>query len=62
MGQLAGRRGARDRGQEWKAKQMESNRTSRLALEWWRHLMEKPGLVPKRSHLVPTLLVAEDIG
>ncbi|KAM6193182.1 dual specificity testis-specific protein kinase 2-like [Sarcoramphus papa] len=44
-----------------KRSQGQSGRTSRVALEWWCGLMEKPRLVPGRSHLVPTLLVAEGI-
>jgi len=61
MGQLVGRREARDGGQEWKVQQTENGRTSKVALEWWCGIMEKPGLLPGRCHLVPTLLVAEDV-
>lgn len=41
--------------------QADSGKTSRVALEWWCVLMEKLGLVPGRSHIVPMLLVAEGI-
>lgn len=44
-----------------KRSQGQSGGTSRVALEWCCGLMEKPRLVPGRSHLVPALSVAEGV-